>query len=53
MTFASFIGLGGASPFKTIVSMAMGFALATIGMDSVSGNVRLTFDFDVLLVSVI
>ncbi len=32
--------------------MAMGFALATIGMDSVSGNVRLTFDFDVLLAGV-
>lgn len=52
MTFASFIGLGGASPFKTVVSMAIGFALATIGMDSVSGNVRLTFEFDVLLAGV-
>lgn len=52
MTFASFIGLGGALPFKTVVSMAIGFALATIGMDSVSGNVRLTFEFDVLLAGV-
>lgn len=52
MTFASFIGLGGSSPFKTVVSMAIGFALATIGMDSVSGNVRLTFEFDVLLAGV-
>src|SRR6478736_4229666 len=52
MTFASFIWLGGASPFKTVVSMAIGFALATIGMDSVSGSVRLTYDLDVLLAGV-
>ncbi|RYE74810.1 MAG: tripartite tricarboxylate transporter permease, partial [Hyphomicrobiales bacterium] len=52
MTFASFVGLGGASPLKTIVSMAMGFAFASIGMDSVSGNVRLTYEFDVLLAGV-
>lgn len=49
MTFASFIGLGGASPFKTIVSMGIGFALTSVGMDSVSGNIRLTYDFDILL----
>ena len=49
MTFASFIGLGGASPFKTIVSMGIGFTLASVGMDSVSGNIRLTYDFDILL----
>jgi TctA family transporter len=52
MTFASFIGLGGASPFKTVVSMGIGFALATVGMDSVSGNVRLTFEYDVLLAGI-
>ncbi|MEN5082415.1 tripartite tricarboxylate transporter permease [Bosea sp. TWI1241] len=52
MTFASFVGLGGASPFKTLVAMAMGFAFATIGMDSVSGNVRLTFEYDVLLAGI-
>jgi putative tricarboxylic transport membrane protein len=52
MTFASFIGLGGSSPLKTVVSMGIGFTLASIGMDSVSGNVRLTYDFDVLLAGV-
>jgi putative tricarboxylic transport membrane protein len=52
MTFASFVGLGGASPFKAIVSMGIGFALASVGMDSVSGNVRLTYDFDVLLAGI-
>src|SRR5690606_7361671 len=45
-------GLGGSSPFKSIVAMGVGFALASIGMDSVSGNVRLTFEFDVLLAGV-
>jgi TctA family transporter len=49
MTFASFIGLGGASPLKAVVSMGIGFTLASIGMDSVSGNIRLTYEFDVLL----
>ncbi|MBD3848012.1 TctA family transporter [Bosea sp. OAE752] len=52
ITFASFIGLGGASPFKTIVAMCVGFSLASIGMDTVSGSVRLTFGFDVLLAGV-
>jgi TctA family transporter len=52
MTFASFIGMGSASPLKTIVSMGIGFSLAAIGMDSVSGNVRLTYEFDVLLAGV-
>ena len=52
MTFASFIGLGGASPLKTVVSMGIGFSLAAVGMDSVSGNVRLTYEFDVLLAGV-
>jgi len=49
ITFASFIGLGGSSAFKSIVAMGVGFTLASIGMDSVSGNIRLTYDFDVLL----
>ena len=49
ITFASFIGLGGSSPFKAIVAMGVGFSLASIGMDSVSGSIRLTFGFDALL----
>ena len=52
ITFASFIGLGGSSPFKAIVAMGVGFSLASIGMDSVSGSIRLTFGFDVLLAGV-
>ncbi|NOU05991.1 MAG: tripartite tricarboxylate transporter permease [Hyphomicrobiaceae bacterium] len=49
LAFASFIGLSGAPPLKTAVSIGIGFALAAIGMDSVSGGLRLTFDYDVLL----
>lgn len=49
LAFCSFIGLGGAPVLKTIVSIAIGFALAAIGMDSVSGSLRLTFGFDQLL----
>ena len=29
--------------------MGVGFALASVGMDSVSGNIRLTYEFDILL----
>ena len=43
LTFCSFIGMGGGSPFKAVVSMMLGFAFATIGMDGMSGNMRLTF----------
>jgi putative tricarboxylic transport membrane protein len=43
LAFCCFIGLGGSSPFKTIVSAAMGFSLATVGMDTISGSLRLTF----------
>ena len=49
LTFASFIGMGSASPFKAIVSMMLGFAFATVGMDGVSGNVRLTFGYSELI----
>jgi putative tricarboxylic transport membrane protein len=43
LAFASFIGLGGASPGKTIVSLGLGLAFATVGMDTISGSLRLTY----------
>lgn len=49
LTFCSFIGMGGGSPFKTVVSMMLGFAFATIGMDGMSGNMRLTFGITELI----
>ena len=49
LAFASFIGLSGTAPTKTLVSIMLGFAFATVGMDTVSGSLRLTFGFDELL----
>ena len=43
LTFCSFIGMGKGSPFKILASMALGFALASVGMDTVTGQLRLTF----------
>src|SRR5438874_7793974 len=43
LTFCSFVGMSRGSPFKTLVSMALGFALAAVGMDTVTGQLRLTF----------
>jgi putative tricarboxylic transport membrane protein len=43
LTFSAFVGLGGGSPLKTIASTILGFVLATVGMDIVSGQLRLTF----------
>ena len=48
LTFASFIGTG-KDPFKTLVSLMLGFGLAQIGMDNVSGQLRLTFGWSELL----
>lgn len=49
LAFAAFIGMGSASPPKTLVSLATGLLLATVGMDTVTGEIRLTFGLDQLL----
>ncbi|MEH2483220.1 putative tricarboxylic transport membrane protein [Nitrobacteraceae bacterium AZCC 2146] len=49
LAFASFVGMGGSPPVKTLVSLAIGFALAAIGIDTVSGSVRLTMGIDELV----
>ncbi len=49
LTFASFIGMGRGSPSKTIASMCLGFALASVGLDTVTGQLRLTFGSTELL----
>jgi putative tricarboxylic transport membrane protein len=49
LTFASFIGMGRGSASKTIASMCLGFALAAVGLDSVTGQLRMTFGFTDLL----
>ena len=43
LTFCSFVGMGRESVFKVIASMMLGFALAAVGMDSVTGQLRMTF----------
>ena len=43
LTFCSFVGMGKGSPFKILIAMALGFALAAVGMDTVTGQLRLTF----------
>jgi putative tricarboxylic transport membrane protein len=49
LTFASFIGMGRGSPGKTLASMTLGFALASVGLDTVTGQLRLTFGSTELL----
>jgi TctA family transporter len=49
LAFASFVGMGGTPPVKTLVSVAIGFAIAAIGIDTVSGSVRLTMGIDELV----
>ncbi|ANF56210.1 tripartite tricarboxylate transporter permease [Halotalea alkalilenta] len=43
LAFASFIGMSSSAPSKTLVSLALGLVFATVGMDAVSGGLRLTF----------
>ena len=45
LTFCSFIGMGKGSPWKTLAAMMLGFALAAVGMDNITGRLRLTFGF--------
>jgi len=49
LTFCSFIGMGKGSPFKTLAAMMLGFALAAVGMDTVTGQLRLTFGYTDLM----
>lgn len=43
LTFSSFIGVSRNPPIKTIITMMLGFALAAVGTDIVTGQLRLTF----------
>ena len=49
LTFCSFVGMSKEPPAKVIASMMLGFALAAVGMDSVTGQLRMTFGFTELL----
>lgn len=43
LTFSAFVGLVGKSPIKTLIATALGFIMAAVGIDIVSGQLRLTF----------
>jgi putative tricarboxylic transport membrane protein len=43
------VGMSGGNAAKTVASMMIGFALAAVGLDSVTGTLRLTFGVTVLL----
>jgi putative tricarboxylic transport membrane protein len=49
LTFCSFIGMGKEPPFKILVAMMIGFALAAVGIDTVTGQPRLIFDWHELM----
>jgi len=49
LTFSSFVGLGGGNPLKSFASILMGFILASVGLDIVTGQLRLTFGFTDLM----
>src|SRR5438876_799247 len=49
LTFCAFVGMSKEPPFKTIASMMLGFALAAVGTDPVTGALRLTFGTEKLL----
>src|SRR5206468_8743342 len=49
LTFSSFVGLGGGNPLKSLVSILIGFILAAIGLDIVTGQLRMTFGFTDLM----
>jgi TctA family transporter len=43
LTFCSFVGMGKGSRLKVVAAMALGFGLAAVGMDTISGQLRMTF----------
>ncbi|MBU2251927.1 MAG: tripartite tricarboxylate transporter permease [Proteobacteria bacterium] len=49
LTFSAFVGLGGKSPLKTVTAILFGFILASVGMDIVSGQLRMTYGTFVLM----
>ncbi|MFQ5803726.1 MAG: tripartite tricarboxylate transporter permease, partial [Candidatus Methylomirabilales bacterium] len=43
LAYATFAGLGGGNPLKTIIATLMGLTLSTVGLDIVSGRPRMIF----------
>ena len=49
LAFCSFVGMSKEPAFKTLAAMMIGFALASVGLDQMTGQLRLTFGFTHLL----
>ncbi|MBX6425051.1 MAG: tripartite tricarboxylate transporter permease [Variibacter sp.] len=49
LAFCSFIGMSKEPAFKTVAAMMIGFALAAVGLDQMTGQLRLTFGSEYLL----
>ncbi|HEY6073987.1 MAG TPA: tripartite tricarboxylate transporter permease, partial [Anaerolineales bacterium] len=49
LAFCSFVGLSKEPPFKTVASMMLGFALGSVGLDQMTGQLRLTFGVEQML----
>ncbi|MCC6947160.1 MAG: tripartite tricarboxylate transporter permease [Bradyrhizobiaceae bacterium] len=49
LAFCSFVGMSKEPPMKTVAAMMIGFALAAVGLDEMTGQLRLTFGFTHLL----
>jgi putative tricarboxylic transport membrane protein len=43
LTFSALVALGGKSPVKTVMSTLLGFIMAAVGIDIVTGRLRLTY----------
>src|SRR3712207_2420947 len=43
LTFCSFVDLGKENKAKIVASLAIGFLLAAVGLDTISGDLRMTF----------
>ncbi len=49
LTFCSFVGMSKEPPTKVLAAMMLGFALAAVGLDSVTGTLRMTYGVPELL----
>ncbi len=49
LTFCSFIGMGKDNKAKIVITLCLGFLLAAVGLDTISGDLRMTFDITELM----
>ncbi len=49
LAFCSFVGLSKEPPMKTVAAMMIGFAIGAVGLDQMTGQLRLTFGMMPLL----